>query len=306
MNSAREQVIHLGAQIYYGGLRALGATALRRRLQDAGLILCYHNVVSGENRAGDPGLHVPLDRFERQIEWLARHYDVLSLHEFTGRTERGASLRSAAAITFDDAYAGVFEFAVPLLKRLGLPATIFVVAEAPGRSTGFWWDQPEIVRTQTAARYDRWLTDLHGDTSAILADVHPVMPLPATHRPADWPAIRAHAGSGIDLGAHSATHRSLPSLTEREIRHEVLASREIVHDATGIRPEFFAYPYGLSDSRTRAIVREAGYRAAFSLGADLGGASGDRWGLKRVNVPSNISDAAFEAWTAGFHPRWSH
>jgi peptidoglycan/xylan/chitin deacetylase (PgdA/CDA1 family) len=150
------------------------------------------------------------------------------------------------------------------------------------------------------------LTEQHGDTSVILADVHPVVPLPATHRPADWPVIGAHAGGGIDLGAHSTTHRSLPSLPAEEIQREVVTSRDLVFDATGIWPEFFAYPYGVSDSRTRTIVRNAGYRAAFSLGGGLSGPSGDRWSLKRVNVPSNISDAAFEAWAAGFHPRRHH
>ena len=284
-------------------------TALRRRLQDAGLILCYHNVVSGvEDQVGDPGLHVPRDRFERQVRWLAAHYDVLSLREFTERLAKGASLRSSAVITFDDGYAGIFEHAVPLLDALGIPATVFVVADAPGRSTGFWWDQPDIVESLTAGRRERWLTYLRGDEAAILSEMRAsaVSRVPASHRAADWATIRAHVGRGIDIGAHSATHRSLPTLTDAELELEVVASRAVLYQATGVWPEFFAYPYGLWDSRIRSKVRRAGYRAALGLGSGLNSAPADLWCLRRVNVPAAISDAAFGAWTAGFASRGSN
>jgi len=295
----------IAATIYYRGLRTLGVTAFSRRLQNAGLILCYHNVVSREeDRVGDPGLHVPRGQFERQVRWLASRYDVISLREFVARLAAGAALRSAAVITFDDGYAGVFEHAVPFLDSLGIPATIFVVAEAPGRSTGFWWDQPEIVETLTPAQYDRWLNHLHGAAAAILSEIRSVVSLPATHRAADWSTIRAHVGGGIDIGVHSATHRSLSTLTDADIQYEVVASRSIVHQATGVWPEFFAYPYGLCDRRVRGVVRKAGYQAALSVGGDLNNAGADWWGLRRGNVPAGISDAAVWALTAGCLPRW--
>jgi peptidoglycan/xylan/chitin deacetylase (PgdA/CDA1 family) len=306
LNLARGEASRLGAAIYYGGLRALGVTALRRRFQDAGLILCYHNVVSGEgDRVGDPGLHVPRERFERQIRWLAAHYDILSLREFTDRLAKGATLRSSAVITFDDGYAGIFEHAVPFLVASGIPATVFVVADAPGRSTGFWWDHPDIVRSVTPGRRERWLADLRGDEAAILSEVQAsaVSTIPASHRPAEWATIRAHAGRGIDIGAHSATHRSLPTLDGAELEREVVASRVIVHQSTGVWPEFFAYPYGLWDWRIRSIVRRTGYRAGLALGSGLNSVSADLWSLRRVNVPAAISDAAFGAWTAGFPSR---
>jgi len=296
----------LGAALWYGGLRACGATALSRRARDAGLILCYHNVVADEeNTAGDPAVHLPVTRFEAQIRWLADHYDVISLRELVDRVARGRSLRRTAALTFDDGYAGVFEHAVPLLDALHLPATVFIVADAPGRSTGFWWDQPEVVRSLTPARRERWLTHLRGDETAILSELDaPVaVDVPESHRPADWATIRRVVGDTIDLGAHSATHRALPALTDSELEHEVDSGRLIVYEETGIWPEFFAYPYGLWDPRTRAAVRAAGYRAALSLEAGLNTATRDVSCLRRVNVPAAISQSAFEGWAAGFQFR---
>jgi peptidoglycan/xylan/chitin deacetylase (PgdA/CDA1 family) len=294
------------APIYYGGLRALGVPALSRRLRNAGLILCYHNVVATDAaRCGDPGLHVSRDRFERQMSWLARHFRVVSLGEFVDRLLAGASLRSIAAITFDDGYAGVFEHAVPMLQALGLPATVFLVSDAVGRSAGFWWDQPEIVGSATSGRRETWLKALRGDEEAIVSRHAPCgrRTLPVSHRPADWDTIGRWLRRGVDIGSHSATHRSLPTLTETELDYEVVASRTAVHRATGIWPEWFAYPYGHWDSRVRELVRSAGYRAALTLDRGLNAASADPWRLRRVNVPAEISDAAFEAWTAGFHGR---
>lgn len=296
----------LAATLYYGGLRTLRVIAAMRRFQDAGPILCYHNVVATDDeRIGDVGLHLPRERFERQMRRLAAHYELVPLREFITRLGEGASLRALAAITFDDGYAGVFEHAIPILRALRIPATVFVVAETVGGSAAFWWDHPEVVVSATPVRRERWLNELRGDGTAICADmgVSKVLTLPATHRPADWDTIRAKVGNGIDIGVHSATHRSLPMLGDDELEHEIVSSRAVIHRATGIWPEVFAYPYGVSSPRVRAMVQSAGYRAAFGLTAGLNDTRTDVWSLQRINVPSGISDAACEAWTAGLFGR---
>jgi peptidoglycan/xylan/chitin deacetylase (PgdA/CDA1 family) len=292
--------MRLSSSLYYNGLRALRLPALNRRVRDAGLILCYHNVVASHDDAIDGDLHLPLARFERQMRWLSRHYHVVSLGDFIDRLCAGASLRSVAAVTFDDGYAGVFDVAVPVLEALGIPGTVFVVADAARASAGFWWDNPALAAPGPDER-GRWLNDLHGDGTAILkahgSGAHD--DLPASHRAAGWDAIRSRLGRLIDLGVHSATHRSLPTLSDDDLHYELLTSRAVVRQATGRLPEFFAYPYGLWDARVRRFVRAAGYRAAVTVDYGLNGASVDRWALRRVNVPSGITDAAFEAWAAG-------
>jgi len=304
MNAA--QAFGLAGPIYYRGLRMLGIPAATRRRQTAGPILCYHNVVPpGYAGVGGAGVHMRRDTFEQQMRWLVAHYHVVPLTEFVDRLEHGASLASTAAIAFDDGYHGVFELAAPILRGLGISATVFVVAEAVGRSQGFWWDQPAIVSAATPSRRDAWLTDLQGDDDAIVGAASPRgrSNLPRPHRPADWNTIRAWLGKGIEIGVHSSTHRCLPTLSDAELDHEIEDSRSAVHRATGVWPEFFAYPYGCCDARVRDRVRIAGYRAALSLDPGLVGAGADAFCLRRINVPASISDAAFEAWTAGLQAR---
>ena len=258
--------LRLGADVYFRGLRTLGVTGLKRRLQDAGLVLCYHNVIGkDEAEIGDLGLHVPRDRFERHMRWLAAHYTVVSLRDFVDRIVSGSSLRSTAAVTFDDGYAGVFEHAFPILAALEIPATVFLVAGAVGARAGFWWDRT------------------------------------ASQQPADWSTIRAALRHGIEIGAHSITHPSLPTLTDAQLQDEIVGSRAIVEHATGVRPEFFAYPFGDWDARVRAVVEGAGYRAGFTLDYGLNSSTADPWALRRVNVPAGISERLLDTWAGGFH-----
>jgi len=297
------QVSRLGAAIYYNGLRSLGLTAAGRRFREAALVLCYHNVVpDGASGYGDPGLHLPVGRFEAQIEWLRHHYTVVPLGELADRVASGRRLGSLAAITFDDAYMGVFEHAVPVLQRAHLPATVFVVGEAANRETGFWWDRPAIVRTANSTIRHEWLNTLRGDGHVINASVPDATEAiaPRSCRAADWQTIRASLDRGIEVGVHSATHRTLPTLSDGELEYEVIAGRAMLQQATGAAPQFFAYPYGCWDSRVRAMVKSAGYRAALTLEAGRNPAFADQWALRRLNIPAGISGAAFEAWTAGF------
>lgn len=262
------------ASLCYGALRLSGLTALARRLSSGGVTLCYHNVVAARDGAAESGLglHMPLPTFERQMRWLAANYDVISLDAVVDRISGGASLRGTAAVTFDDGYAGVFDNAWPLLQDLHIPATVFVVADAPGRDEAFAWDGT--------------------------AD-----PRPAWCRTASWRTISNAAAAGLRLGVHSATHRSLEALDEVDLPHELVESRDVIRERTGVKAEFFAYPFGRWSDRVRRAVRSAGYRAAFALQNGHHGAAPDLWALPRVNVPAAIGHEAFQAWTAGLQPR---
>jgi peptidoglycan/xylan/chitin deacetylase (PgdA/CDA1 family) len=127
-------------------LRSKGSGLIRRlrrlfprRPQPA--ILMYHRIAV---ESFDPwGLAVAPERFAAQLEWLARNRTILPLAEFATMHRENRLPRNAVVLTFDDAYACNAEIAVPMLERLGLPATIFVPAELIERGQEFWWDDLE-------------------------------------------------------------------------------------------------------------------------------------------------------------------
>ncbi len=295
---------------YYAALHAVALPVLARRLRDAGVILCYHNVTPAEDAAmlGDAGVHLSLDKFVTQVQWLARHYDVVPLRDLLDRLAAHRPLHGLAAITFDDGYTGVFEHAWPLLVELGLPATVFVVADAPETGDAFWWDHPAAAQRATPERREQWLRDLRGDGAGIIAALSAVAApaLPRVLRPADWDTIARATDTGLSLGVHSATHRTLTELDDVELEREVFTSWETIRRRAGGRPEIFAYPYGRWDARARDAVRAAGYRGAVTLDYGLVRPDADPWALPRVNIPASISQSAFQAWVAGLAPRRGH
>ena len=288
--------------LLYPALERLGIPRLARSVRRAGLILCYHDVCAGGERS--TGLHMQVNMFEAQMRWLASEYEVIPLRELARRVRQGRDLRRLAALTFDDGYAGVFEFALPVLRTLGLPATVFVIAAGPGRSSPFWWDR--LIAPPTGTLRKHLLSDLRGDERAI-AEAGYLRP--RNHANdwcgiAEWSVIAAAARDGVDVGVHSSTHRSLPSLSDRDLHFEIQTSRDVIANRTGIRPEIFAYPYGHWDERVCSAVREAGYAAAVTLDPGLNRADADPWSLRRINVPSSISRPGFRAWAAALNPRW--
>jgi peptidoglycan/xylan/chitin deacetylase (PgdA/CDA1 family) len=278
--------------LYYRTLLKSGVTSLARRLKHGALVLCYHNVVpDGRPSAGDPGLHLSAGRFTAQLDWLNDHYTVVSLQDVVARLEARRSVRGLAAITFDDGYAGAFTVAWPRLRKLGLPATMFVVAQAPARPRAFWWDHPTVVRTTLRGARERRLVALRGDPTRILADAgaRPATVLPTTHLPADWRVVAKATADGLDVGAHTNTHRTLTTLDSAELVREIAGSRDIIRERTGVQPVFFSYPYGRWDGRVREAVHHAGYRAAVTLDYGLNTAGIDVCALRRMNVPASIS-----------------
>jgi len=297
------------SSLFYVGLDAVGIARAARLLRRAGTILCYHNVVP-DGAAGEsatPDLHMPLARFEAQVRWLARHCEIVRLRELVERVERGEQLLNVAALTFDDGYVGTLQHAVPLLARLGVPATVFVIAEAPGRWDSFWWDHPDLPPSIAPTRLRDMLKEHPGDEHAIpcATRLRGGPPVSRCLQPADWQAIAAAARQGVDIGVHSTTHSRLPRLTDAELQREVIMSRRVIERETGVTPDIFAYPYGLWDERVKAAVRAAGYRAAVTVEPGLNRAGADPWALRRVSIPANISHAAFRAYAVGLNPRWA-
>ena len=294
--------------LYYGAIQNAGITMLARRLRQGALVLCYHNVVpqSARGTFGDPGLHLPLDQFTSQVAWLKNHHRVIPLGELVSRLASGRSVRGVAAITFDDGYTGALTLAWPLLRTLGLPATVFLVAAAPERRSLFWWDHPAVVRGQAGSRTRRLLS-LGGDAGLVLKDAGATamadVPTAAAYLPADWPLIAQQAAAGLELGAHTISHRTLTKLRDDELAYELVDGVRLIEEQTGVKPVAFSYPYGIWDVRVRDAVRRAGYRSAVTLDYGLNPSGIDLCALRRVNVPASISLPAFAGWTAGMRPR---
>ncbi len=193
-------------------------------------ILFYHRISDSHPN----GWTMPVRMFARQIDWLSKRFDFVSLEEAQRRLAEGRNRRPAVAITFDDGYGENCETAIPLLLRRGVPFTYFV--------------STQVVK----------------DQSAFPHDLEAGIPL----RPNTITELRAMADAGVEIGAHTRTHPNLGRSTDLAwLREEIVGSIDDLEEWTGRRPTSFAFPFGQTHNMTpeaMAVARDAGIQTICS------------------------------------------
>jgi len=111
---------------------------IRQKARCCGIILSYHRIADVNN---DPfQLAVAPRRFREHMEVLRRLTKPVVLNSFASR-RRSLGNRWRCAVTFDDGYQDVAEYALPILNAYDIPATIFVSSGCVQTGSEFWWDR---------------------------------------------------------------------------------------------------------------------------------------------------------------------
>ena len=215
------------------------------------LVLCYHAVTDGWTHA----LAIGPAALESQLRGLVR------------RRWRPAAARETVAgrgrllhVTFDDAFRSVAR-AVPVLERLGIPATVFACPSYA--DDGRPLDVPELA-----------------------ADARRLPDELATMR---WDELRELSERGVEIGSHTVSHPHLTRLSDSELDRELRTSRERLEEELNRPCPLLAYPYGEEDPRVQRAAERAGFNAAFALpGRD---SLFNRYALPRVGMYRDNSRA---------------
>lgn len=122
------------------------SSVYRWRHQGKVVVLMYHRVLTSEEvsrQPVQPGMYVLDTVFAQHMSFLKDNFTVLSLRELLALWQGGAwdEQTRYCVITFDDGWLDNYRHAYPILKRLGLPATIFLPTDYVGSDQWFWPDQ---------------------------------------------------------------------------------------------------------------------------------------------------------------------
>jgi peptidoglycan/xylan/chitin deacetylase (PgdA/CDA1 family) len=105
----------------------------------------------------------------------------------------------------------------------------------------------------------------------------------------DWGQVKALVSAGMDIGSHSAGHPRLYQMTDPvQIEKEVLGSKIRLEQETGVRVDFFAYPFGVANEPSLEAIRHFGYRAARIYPYGPANSPEDAFKLKSVAAPINL------------------
>ncbi|PSC05428.1 polysaccharide deacetylase [Alsobacter soli] len=264
----------------------------------------------------------------------------VTLDEAVDRVERGGEGAPVLAITFDDGYRDNLEYALPVLRRHGAPATVFVTPGFAERQVGLWWcdlegaigradrvrlsigeerfDLPAGAAVEKSAAFETLYWRLRGlpegEMLAVigrLAAEQGIDSLATTERLClDWDGLRRLAADPlIAVGAHTMTHPMLAKHDAAVARAEIAESRAAIERELGQAVRHLAYPVGDPTSagpREFAMARELGFRSAVTTrpGMLFPEHAGALTALPRLSVNGLFQNVGqFEALLSGV-PFW--
>jgi peptidoglycan/xylan/chitin deacetylase (PgdA/CDA1 family) len=280
----------LGATLYYSG--AFHCLLRYRARRSAVCVLGLHRILDDQQKSrchSQDAIVLGEESFEEALDFLARHFDFISLTDFLRAKGQDAhGNRPRCVLTFDDGWRDNYAVAYPTLKRKGVPATIFLATRMITGQTTFWVEQLRAAcgdSTTLAVLCKKVAPALKKNPSQVTLDdaVELVKRMPTEARQnfldqflptldsrfdgdqmLTWEQVREMSCDAIEFGSHTETHPLLTFEKDDTIEHELCSSRQNIEAMVNAKVRAFAYPNGDWNERVREWVRQTGYEWAFT------------------------------------------
>jgi peptidoglycan/xylan/chitin deacetylase (PgdA/CDA1 family) len=294
--------------------RHCGVFDLSRQLTRKHLrILAYHGLWTTPGYQYGNHLFMERERFEHRMTWLKDSgYPVLPLDEAVRRLSNGSLPDCSVVITIDDGWTSTYTDMLPILERLGLPATAYVttwysqnqlpvvnvavdyILKRAGHSAAMGPPITDrIVRLSSLSERQQALRDIaarFGVTTEEWWDSRQFHVMDAAE-------IRAADRRGLDIQLHTHRHR-----LGDELEREIADNRDWLATACG-RPvgsfEHFCYPSGIYNDRAIAVLRGTGIKSATIVTPGCNAPGASPFMLRRFLDGRSVSQELFEAYLAG-------
>jgi len=282
-------------------------------------ILCYHRV----GTEGAP-YHSRLDPriFDAQLSYLKRNYRLVPLSQMCQELQDDSAVPPTLAITFDDGYRDLYTHAFPTLRRLQVPATIYLIGECMRTGIAPWYDRvfsaihsapgttlevcletPQIFKIDspesrslvawTIVCYLRSLPDEdRREWCTNFERCHPAREEELQNCMLDWAEVREMSQAGISFGAHTWTHPSVSRLSTEAMDRELGETRAFLEAALQTEIGDFAYPFGKPEdcsALAESFLSRSKYRSAVTTSEGINTSATHPLRLRRLQIGEETS-----------------
>jgi peptidoglycan/xylan/chitin deacetylase (PgdA/CDA1 family) len=311
----------------------LGLFRLARYITRDGLrIICYHGVAVAEEYKYRSRLFIDKELFRRRIEYLQlKRYPILPLGEAVEALAQDRLPPCATVVTMDDGWEGVYLVALPIIKELGIPVTLYVPTfyivhpmpvftvtlsylfwrttarrvELPRGLGEFFLDsdaeQAEALAQQVggtlpAADRLQFLKEMAEALDISFAEIE----TQRLFRAVDEHQLRQLADAGVDIQLHSHRHQWSADDSRTTVEAEISDNRRFLEQVVSRPLEHFCYPSGIHGPHQGEWLAALGVKSATTIEPGLNYRDTPRFALRRMVDGHPVSDIEFEAEMTGF------
>lgn len=223
-------------------------------------ILTFHHV---SEHLDD--LTVPADVFEKTLQILSKKYNFISYDDFKSYLFNEKKLpKKSLLLTFDDGYLDNFLYAFPVLKKLNIPAVVFIVTKNIEINNKIRTSLP-CIRTHKELKQnpDKKLFINTGEMQIM------------------------ENSSLVAFESHTDSHISCEGKTKKELKDEFEKSLVFIKSYTSSKePYGFCWPKGRFDDMAMEIIKKSEYKFAFSTLEGAFCKGDDPFAIRRVDCSS--------------------
>ena len=280
-------------------LYASGLLSLYHRMRNADslTVVMFHRTLSpGDPRweSCDPDYTLATQWLAESLKFFKHHYHVVSLAQVLESRRNATSLPPRALlITFDDGWADNADYAMPELQRAGLPALMFVVADAVGTRQPFYQERliagwrrgnlrmGDVAEAMDLATRDAWQPrdESIGSLRELIARLEKLSPQVRNELLSPFLSelddglrhmvdvddlVRLQRG-GVALGLHGKTHGPMTVAPDLEAELSGARAQLARHlGQAGPSAESMSFPHGAFTPPIAERAHEAGYELIFT------------------------------------------
>ena len=302
--------------------------------QDRLVILCYHGISLEDEHHWDPDLYMPQEQFARRMELLERsRCRVLPLAEAVDRLYAHDLPPRSVVLTFDDGFYDFSARALPVLRKHGFPATVYLTTYYCDHQHPIFtvacryilWKQAGMVKprdpsfeldldladAEARARTLRSIVEFCQERQLSGREKDCLLKAIARRLEFDYPDFVSRrmlqlltpleaaelAREGINFQLH--THRHRTPLDPEEFRAEIEDNRVRLERMTGNCAEHFCYPSGIVQPQFLPWLRQLGIGSATTCDHGLCDTAADPLRLPRYVDTTGATELEFESWITG-------
>ena len=285
-------------------------------------IFLFHGVIkkNNYNLRNYNNKHIVQKKFEQILKDLKKNGKPISMDTVKNNIINKQDFDNKSfAVTFDDGFYNNYSIAIPILKKMKIPATFYITTDFIEKNMTSWIDRIEIAVNSKNFGCTKILNrefsfndsvkskikfmdnlrkkiknnkkiDPYKITSHILNDLEYKKKISSSNdildKKMNWPQIQKIDKQKLfTVGGHTKTHRILSFLSDNETKKEIKESIKIIEKKLNKKIIHYSYPEGLShtfSNREILLLKQKGIECCPSAENGVNNKNSDLFKLKRI------------------------